>query len=301
MHPDQTKRHEIAGAEVIDAGVAVAGSISAGLTLAKMSAGHRLDVTLAPADAAMPVDWAVAVRTDEPATACLGYQYAGWPLSHDGYLAMASGEIRVHRGREPLLQELNVPVDRDAQTVGGVLESDKLPTAGVIAEIAQQCGVLPGRLSLAVAPAASLAGSIQVIARSVETAMHKLHELKFPVSKVVSAAGTAPLLPPAQQGDIVGGIGRTNDAILYGGRVTMWVAEADEAIAELIDRVPSGSSSDHGRPFAETFAAAGHDFYQIDPLLFSPAVITMHSLTSGKTWRAGSVDLAVMAASMGGG
>ncbi len=298
MHHDSTQQHTIAGAEVIDAGVNVPGSSAAGLSLARRSAAGRIRVDLVPAEISFPVDWSVAVQTDDPAVACLGFQYAGWPINHDGYFAMASGEIRSHRGREPIFDVIAVPVDRRAGVITGVLEADRLPGESVVSEIARQCGCRPGQLSLSIAPAASLAGSIQVIARSVETAMHKLHELKFPVHKIVSAAGTAPLLPPARRGDTVGGIGRTNDAILYGGAVTMWVDDADDAIDEMIDWVPSGSSTDHGRPFAETFAAAGHDFYKIDPLLFSPAVITMHSLASGRTWRAGEVCVEVLVASM---
>ena len=36
-----------------------------------------------------------------------------------------------------------------------------------------------------------------MVARSVETALHKLHELKFDLNQIVSAFGTAPLPPVA--------------------------------------------------------------------------------------------------------
>ena len=66
---------------------------------------------------------------------------------------------------------------------------------------------------------ASIAGSVQVIARSVETALHKMHEIGFDLTQVRSGFGIAPL-PPVAADDLVG-IGRTNDAMLYGGEVTL--------------------------------------------------------------------------------
>ena len=90
------------------------------------------------------------------------------------------------------------------------------------------------------------------------------------------------------------GIGRTNDAILYGGRVTFWVESEDEAIEAVIDRIPSQSSVDYGRPFAVTFKDYGYDFYKVDPMLFSPAVVTCHNLATGRTWQRGKVDLNIL-------
>src|SRR5690606_22770213 len=119
-------------------------------------------------------------------------------------------------------------------------------------------------LTLLVAPASSLAGTVQVVARSVETTLHKLHELKFDVTQVVSGYGVAPLPPVAR--DELAAIGRTNDAILYGGRVTLWVRADDELLAAVGPKVPSSASKDHGALFAELFQRYG-DFYKIDPLL----------------------------------
>ena len=34
------------------------------------------------------------------------------------------------------------------------------------------------------------------------------------------------------------------------------------------------ASPDYGRPFSEIFAGYNNDFYRIDPMLFSPAVIS---------------------------
>ena len=144
------------------------------------------------------------------------------------------------------------------------------------------------RMILLAAPAASLAGTVQVVARSVETALHKLHSLKFDLSKIVSAYGTAPLPPVATKE--IAAIGRANDAILYGGRVVIWVRSDDDSLVEIGPKVPSSGSPDYGEPFAAIFERYQRDFYKIDPLLFSPAQIVFHNLKTGRTHSFGTTE-----------
>ena len=140
--------------------------------------------------------------------------------------------------------------------------------------IARDCGVAPERLTIIYAPTQSLAGATQIVARSLEVALHKAHELKFPLDRLVDGMGAAPLPPPHPK--LVTAMGRTNDAIVYGGRVHLFVTgPADDAHA-LANELPSEGSRDYGRPFAEIFAQAKGDFYAIDPLLFSPAQVLDH-------------------------
>lgn len=282
----------IAHAKVFNAGVGISGSLSAGLALARLCLGDHAAVSLIPADGTLSSNNLVHVRTDDPVRCCLGAQYAGWPIKAGEYFAMGSGPMRMKRGKEEVLEHLQLR--ESAATVVGVLESDVLPTAPAIKLIAEECGVAAEHVCLAVAPSTSIAGSLQVVARSVETAMHKLHELKFDVRKIVSATGHAPLPPPAKPGDTVGGVGRTNDAILYGATVTMWVDHDDAALEAIVGKVPSSSSADHGKPFAKVFKQYDYDFYKVDPLLFSPAVVTFHNLRSGRSWTAGQVEASVL-------
>ena len=136
-----------------------------------------------------------------------------------------------------------------------------------------------------------------MVARSVETSMHKLFELGFDLNSIVSGYGTAPLPPPAL--DFVQGIGRTNDAILYGGHVTLWVNAEDDRIREIGPKVPSIASCDYGIPFAQTFKKYDYDFYKVDPGLFSPAMITIINLKSGRSFRYGSLRPEILSQSFG--
>lgn len=287
----------LAGGRVLDFGIDAAGGLAAGCVLARVCLGGLAEVTVVPEqESVFGSAAAVSVATDHPSLACLGGQYAGWPVQVGDFFAMGSGPMRMARGREEVLESLGLRdvglKDSEKTAVVGVLESDKLPTAEVIRDVAEQCGVACEAVTLAVAPVTSIAGVVQVVARSVETAMHKLHALGLDPRMVQSAFGVAPLPPPATE--TVGGIGRTNDAILYGGRVTLWV-DADQAVIDQRGpQVPSGASSDHGRPFAEIFKSYGYDFYKVDPQLFSPAVVTFVNLRTGISRTFGEVDSKVL-------
>ena len=130
------------------------------------------------------------------------------------------------------------------------------------------------------------------MARSVETCLHKLHELKFDLAQVVTGFGSAPLPPVAK--DEITAIGRTNDAILYGGRVHLTVRGDDDSARRLALELPSLNSRDHGRGFADIFREAGFDFYKIDGALFAPAEVWVSNLDSGNTWHAGALNMALL-------
>ncbi len=286
----------VGGARVIDCGGAVPGSLGAGLLLARACLSDLGDVAFVPSPLADVPGPAVQVRTDDPVRACLASQYAGWQIKVGAFSGMASGPMRAAYAKEPIFG--HIPGKEQAPCAVGVLEARKHPTEEVVAFLVDRLPVAVERLTLLVAPASSLAGTVQVVARSVETALHKLHELKFDVTQVISGYGVAPLPPVAR--DELAAIGRTNDAILYGGRVTLWVRADDEAIDAIGPKVPSNGSKDHGALFAELFARYG-DFYKIDPLLFSPAEVTFVNLKTGRCRSFGKAEPALLRKSFFGG
>lgn len=281
------------GATVVDCGVKAVGGLQAGLLLARVCMADLATVELAPSGE--PLQPYVQVFTDQPSLACMASQYAGWEVKGEKFFAMGSGPMRAAAAREPLFADLGYR--EQASACVGVLESGKLPTDAVCEDIAAKCGVKPKQLTLLVAPTRSLAGTLQVIARSVETALHKLHELKFDLNRIVSGWGVAPLPPPAK--DDLAAIGRTNDAILYGGHAILHVRGDDASLQEIGALTPSSASKDYGRPFAEIFASYDHDFYQIDPHLFSPAMVTFINIETGNSFRFGQLNAAVLATSFG--
>ena len=292
----------VAGARVIDCGVHAAGSDAAGVMLAEVAMAGRGRVWLEPAaapHASFAAAWpdcpwpVVAVASDAPVAACLAAQYAGWKVESSGFFAMASGPIRAAIGREPLFETIGCR-ERPAVAVG-LLEAAKLPPADVCRDLAAAAGVAADSLLLLVARTASPAGTLQVIARSLETALHKLHDLHFDMARIQRGTGRAPLAPVAA-GDLAA-IGRTNDAILYGGIVTLEVRGDDKSLEHIGPQTVSRASPAYGEPFARVFAKAGGDFYAIDPALFAPAVIEFVNLDTGRRHRFGGIAPDIVAAS----
>ncbi len=275
----------VAGARILDCGVKVDGGLQAGLGLARVCLAGQAEVTLVPGSSADLPCPQIQVLSDNPVLGCMASQYAGWQIAVGKFFAMGSGPMRAALGTEELFD--HIPGREQAPVAVGVLETRKLPTDEVIGYLTERLKLPAAKLTLLAAPAFSLAGNLQVVARSLETALHKLYELKFDLGQVVSGFGVAPLPPVAS--DELSAIGRTNDAILYGGRVVLWVKADDDQLREIGPKVPSSSSPDHGAPFAEVFTRYEMDFYKIDPLLFSPAMVSFHNLKTGKSHTFGTL------------
>lgn len=273
------------GSLLVDAGINVPGSLEAGRLLAEICLGGLGRVELVPlsfGDFWLP---GVQVTVQQPALACIASQYAGWALKGEGFFALASGPARALAAKEEVFQTLGY---RERHPVGVlVLETRNIPPGPVIRKVAKDCGIEPEHLFLLVAPTASLAGSVQIAARVVETGLHKLMELGYDLALVTAAFGTCPLAPIAVSD--LEAMGRTNDGVLYGGRCFYTVADPGEEIVRLLPRVPSLASRDYGTPFLKLLERYG-DFYRIDPLLFSPAEVIINNTATGKVHRAGRVN-----------
>ncbi len=274
------------GTRLIDCGVNVAGGYEAGRIFAEVCMGGlgRVAITeLQIADWTIP---AVTVRTDHPETACLAAQYAGWSVQREKYFAMGSGPARGLVRNEKLFDELHHKEQSDVAVL--CMETRVLPDAAIADYIAQKAGVASDKLTLLVAPTASIVGGIQISARVVETALHKLHALNFAMDKILNGFGAAPI-PPIAKND-ARALGRTNDALLYGGQAHLTVRTEDAELEGLIERVPASASSDYGAPFYDVLKRFDFDFYKIDMMLFSTAEISMTNISTGRTFRAGHIN-----------
>lgn len=290
----RVSQHE-SGATMIDAGIEAAGGLEAGRLIGEICMGGLGTVALrhVPQFANWPLS--VVVTAKQPVIACLGSQYAGWALSHEKFFSLGSGPARAIAQREEVFKDINYK-DTGTQSVL-VLETDKVPPVQVIEKVAKDTGLAANQLTFILTPTRSIAGTVQVTARVLEVALHKCHALHFDLSAVVDGYGVAPI--PAPSPDFITGMGRTNDAILFGGFVQLFVNTDDDVAEQLSKQLPSSSSKDYGRPFAEVFKAVNMDFYQIDPMLFSPAKVSVTNLKSGRTFFAGQYNEALLNQSFG--
>lgn len=296
---------DASGACIIDAGIQAPGSVAAGLLIGEICMGGLGKVGLAAQgpSGGLSDGWPtwLEVRSSQPVLACLASQYAGWSLSASKeeaggkkFFSLGSGPARALAGKEALFAELGYrdPIPAAGRCGVLVLEVDRVPPPVLIEKVLRDCGLAAEQLTLILTPTQSLAGTTQVVARVLEVALHKAHELHFTLEHIVDGVACAPLPPPGADG--LDAMGRTNDAILYGGRVHLTVRGGDDAARLLAKSLPSQNSRDYGRGFADIFKAAEYDFYKIDGALFAPAEVWVSSLESGKTWHAGRLNLELL-------
>ncbi len=292
------------GCTIIDAGIQVPGGLEVGRIVTEICMGGLGTASISQTSYTENWPLSIHVHSSNPVLSCLGSQYAGWSLSHEKYYALGSGPARAMASKEK--QGVIVPVEElykeleykdSADSTVLVIENDKIPPLEIVEKIASACGLLPEKLTIIVTPTSSIAGGVQVVGRVLEVAMHKAHELHFPLENIIDGSGSAPICPPHP--DFVKAMGRTNDAILFAGQVHLFVKGSDEEAEKLANELPSSTSKDYGKPFAEIFKACNYDFFKIDGMLFSPASVIVTAVESGKNFRAGKLDNALLDQSFG--
>ncbi|BDZ74074.1 methenyltetrahydromethanopterin cyclohydrolase [Methylophaga marina] len=284
---------------VVDAGINCNGGLEAGRLIGEICMGGLGTATMGTNSGFANWPWSVNVHAKTPVLSCLGSQYAGWSLSHKSedskFFALGSGPGRALAAREEIFKEFGYKDEAESTVI--VLEVDSFPPVEVAEKVANNCGIKPENLTFILTPTSSLAGVMQIAIRVLEVAMHKAHELHFPLEKIVDGYGSTPVAPPG--GDFMTAMGRTNDAILFGGQVHLFVDATDEEAKDLAEKMPSNTSSDYGRPFADIFKSYEYDFFKIDGMLFSPGKVIVTSTKTGKSFTAGELNQELLNLSFG--
>jgi len=285
------------GATLIDAGIRAKGGFLAGKIITEICLGGYGKAEIfcnRYGDLELP---SVFVYTDHPVITTLGSQFAGWQIKSGDYFALGSGPARALAMKPKELYE-KIGYEDEADVAVLVLETSKEPPEDVTALVAKECRVTQDSLYMIMVPTTSIAGATQISGRIVETGLHKLMELGFDPKLITHGWGYAPIAPAHPK--FAEAMGRTNDAILYGGMACYTTSyEDDGRLRELITKAPSQASKSYGRPFFEIFKEAGYDFYKIDPRLFAPAIMVINNVKTGNTFRAGKINVDVLKQSLG--
>ncbi|GAA0193239.1 methenyltetrahydromethanopterin cyclohydrolase [Halobaculum roseum] len=266
------------GATVVDFGVEADGGLEAGLLLAEIQTAGlaTLQTRMGRVDDS-PTPY-VELTTDHPGIALLGCQKAGWELETEHFSGLGSGPARALVGEEREFQALGYYDEFDLTVL--CVESATLPDDEVVEHVAEKANVNEQAVFLPTTALGSTAGSVTAAARAAELAVFRLFELGYDPEHVKSVAGSAPVAPVSY--DETEAMGRTNDALAYGGEVHLTVAEEFDRF----DEIPSSAADEHGRPFADVFADADYDFYELDESVFAPAEVTVDVL-DGPTYALG--------------
>ena len=294
------------GTTLIDAGIDAKGGFLAGKIITEICLGGYGQAKILPMEFGDIVLPSIYVQTDFPAIATLASQFAGWRIKVGKYSAIGSGPARaIALKPKKLFRKLEYQENPESAVL--VLETNQKPPDDVIEKISKQCNVSTEKLFLVLFSTSCLAGSTQVSGRIVETGLHKLEKLGLDPKVVEFAWGYAPIIPLHPKFDEA--MGRTNDAILYGGTAYYIVDyEDDDDLEEIVKLAPSSASrmiqeakalSKKSPRFLEIFKEAGFDFYEIDPNIFAPAIMIINNMRTGNIFRAGSLDIDVLKASFG--
>ena len=93
---------------IIDAGINIAGSIEAGLKISEICLGGLGEVSILPSSKINISSYLISVHSSKPVLACLGSQYAGWSLSHEGFFSLGSGPVRSIVQKEEIFIKIKV-------------------------------------------------------------------------------------------------------------------------------------------------------------------------------------------------
>ncbi|MGM0603297.1 MAG: methenyltetrahydromethanopterin cyclohydrolase [Bacillota bacterium] len=290
--------HQENGIIIIDGGVRVKGGYEAGKYFTEICLGGMGNLSFGRFDLDGYLLPSVEMRTDHPLEACMLSQYAGWKVEKGEFFAMASGPGRILLKEEKLYEEFSEYHESERAPAVIVLESSQLPDTEAANYIAEKLSTPCNDAYILTTPTESLTGSIQISGRIVETGLHKMHELGFDLRKIESGWGRCPISPVAA--DTLTAVGRSNDAVLYGGTAYYTVNCEDEEIEELIKKIPSDSSDDYGENFLNLFKRY-NNFYDIDPMLFSPAEVLITNRKTGSSFSAGSINYKILKKSFFGG
>jgi len=295
------------GATVVDCGINVRGSVNAGMDVARITAGDLADICIKTIDYGEFALPCVHVSSSHPILATIGGQLGDWEVRDGEYFAIGSGPARalaldreipsaVGAKREKyrkmgfitytpreIFERIGHTEVSDEAVIS--LETSELPPDQTLRTIATKCGVKTTNLYALVAPTSSIVGSVQIASRVVEVGIHKLALLGFDFTKIFFGSGYAPIAPVHP--DPAEAMGRTNDAIRYGG-VTYYKIDYpdDEQLKEFVARVPPLDN----KSFASIFRGAAQGFYDVDLGAFAPAVITVSNIKTGNTFTAGRVN-----------
>ncbi|WP_227353711.1 methenyltetrahydromethanopterin cyclohydrolase [Haladaptatus salinisoli] len=254
-------------ATVLDFGIEAEGGTEAGLLLAELQTAGLATVQTRMDDVAGAPFPAVELSTDHPAIALLCSQKAGWELGVEGFEGLGSGPARALVAEEGEFQRVGYTDAFEFAVLA--VESDALPNEAVAEHVADLAGVEPNAVYLPTFATGSVAGSVTVASRAAELAVFRLSELGYDPLDVLTATGSAPVAPVSY--DEATAIGRTNDALAYGGRVHLTVREEFDRFDEL----PSTASDEYGTPFETFFDDADWELEEIPESVFAPAQVTV--------------------------
>ena len=272
-----------AGATIIDMGQRVLGSWEAGRLYAEITMGGLAEVSFGRDEVGGRSLRSVIVATSRPVEACwVSQKHADRRPGDPDDIILAGPAKALLRPADPCVAAAGY-VETHHQAVAP-LQLGRTVTDDDIGWIAAACHVPAEDVFVIVAPTQSLVCAIQVVARSVDNAMHRLHSAGVGLFEVEHLVGSAPV-PPLVDDELTA-LGRINDSLMYGTEVSAVVRYAGDLDA-IAHQVVSQPDAARAKPFLEIFDRADRDFHKVSLDVFCIADLQLSNPSTGVTVSAG--------------
>lgn len=242
----------------------------------------------------------VEIYVDSPVIACLGSQLSGWALPElktNNIVPLISGPIRTIVKEDKFAKAF--PYEDKNDEVVVALQGGLIPDIRLTDYLASKSGVDPDKVYVLTAAAGSLAGIVNVVARTLETSLWRLHALGFNPEKVFSAWGKAPI-PPISKDEYTSMI-RSNTFVYYGGTVGLTVDCDDKEITDILKKVvlSKETTDQYGIPFGKLLTEANGNIFEMTKFVHSVTKVILYNVNSGNTFKCGETDLEVLKECLG--
>ena len=288
------------GSTVIDMGVNYTGGYQAAKHLAEVTLGGLGYLQYGNFDLDGIELPQAEIYVDSPVIACLSCQLSGWPLPElktDNIVPLISGPIRTIVKEDKFAKAF--PYEDRSDEVAAALQGGLLPDVRLTDYLASKSGVTPDKVYVLSAATGSLAGMVNVVARTLETSLWRLHELGFNPEKVISAWGKAPI-PPIAKDEYTSMI-RSNTYVYYGGSVGLTVDCDDREITDILTRITLSpeTTEQYGIPFGKLLAEANGNIFEMTKFVHSVTKVIFYNVRSGNIFTYGNIDFEVLKKCLG--
>ncbi len=284
------------GATLVDMGLACVGGWEAARIFVEAGLGGLGRATFGAFPLGNVTLPSINVWVDNPVLAIVASQAGDWKLGEGEFATIGSGPARAIAHKDQWSTRANY-TDRADQVVIQ-LQTNRVPDDAICLRVAEACGVSPENVYVVYAPTGCLVGSVQVASRTVEQVIIKLLVHGYDVHTVRAGFGIAPVAPVAR--DEGEAMGRVNDCLSYGGSTLLYMDTEDEAVERVIRKLCFNVHAGDlwGLPFAQIFERFERNWFNVPPLVDSPARVLMNNLRTGHTFAGGQINEEVLKKSL---
>jgi methenyltetrahydromethanopterin cyclohydrolase len=293
------------GATIVDAGLTARGGFQAGEIVTEICQCGYGKARIMPIQYDAVVFPSVFVANDNPAQSILGSQFAGWHVQLEGFSANGSGPGRA-LAKDPSDSFHTFLCGEESNVAVLLLETEQKPQEDVVLQIAKKCGISPENLFLIVYSVASITGSIQACARVVEAGLLRLVQVGLDPLFVRHAWGYAPVVAFISCADEVKE--RIRASILSGG-VASYTVDFDDGRLQTMVSQAHGSAlkmfqeakklAVQNPLYKDLLKDAEIGVTEIEPNVVAPALVTINSLKTGRSFSAGKIDFEALKRALG--